>query len=181
MRGQVGFARAGQVEPRIGEGIDHAGAILDQTHRYLIEDPRMQLVAALCAGRGLDGVPNFLLALQLHRIGPAVALVHQVAQAVIGVLVARRRDVETAPAGQLQARRAEVQLDAVLVAVTNPEQVVLLAVQPGKGQPFEGVHQLGLLRFTWGILGGKTDHARAIGPLVTAGVDKGFGALRIAA
>jgi hypothetical protein len=45
--GQVGLARAGHVEPRVGERLDHAGAILDQTHRYLIEDPRMQLVAAL--------------------------------------------------------------------------------------------------------------------------------------
>jgi len=39
--GQVGFACTGQVETRVGQGLDHAGAILDQTHRYLIEDPSM--------------------------------------------------------------------------------------------------------------------------------------------
>ena len=61
----------------------------------------MQLVATLCAGRGLDGVAHLLGALQLHRICPTVALVQQVAQAVIGVLIARWRDVQAAPGGQL--------------------------------------------------------------------------------
>lgn len=68
----------------------------------------MQLVAALGAGRGLNGVADLLGALQLDRIGPAVALVHQVAQAVKSVLVARWRDVEAAPSGQLKARGAEM-------------------------------------------------------------------------
>lgn len=140
----------------------------------------MQLVAALSTGRGLDGVAHFLGALQLHGIGPAVALVHQVAQAVKGVLVARRRDVQASACGQLQARGAEVQLDAVLVAVTDPEHVVLLAVQPGEGQLLEGVHNFGLLRLAWRVLGGKADHARPVGPLVAAGVDKCFGAAGIA-
>ncbi|WP_425300252.1 hypothetical protein [Pukyongiella litopenaei] len=178
---EVGLADAGQVEARIGQGIDHAGAILDQTHRYLIEDPRMQLVAAMSAGRGLDGVAHLLGALQLHRIGPAVALVHQVAQAVKGVLIAGWRDVEAAPCGQLEARAAEMQLDAAFVAVTNPEHVVLLAVQTGKGQLLEGDHHLGLLRLAGRVLGGKADHARAVGPLVAAGVDQRLGAGRIAA
>jgi len=97
--GQVGLADAGQVKTRIGQGIEHAGAILDQTHRNLIEDPRMQLVAAMGAGWGLDGVADLLGALQLHRIGPAVALVHQVAQGIEGVLVARWRNVQTASSG----------------------------------------------------------------------------------
>jgi hypothetical protein len=30
--GQVGLANSGQVEARIGKSVDHAGAILDQTH-----------------------------------------------------------------------------------------------------------------------------------------------------
>ena len=68
----------------------------------------MQLVSAMGAGRGLDGIADLLGALQLHRVGPAVALVHQVAQTVIGVLVARRGDVQAAPTGQLQARGAEM-------------------------------------------------------------------------
>lgn len=141
----------------------------------------MQLVAAMSAGRVLDGVADLLRALQLHRIGPAVALVHQVTQAVIGVLVARWRDVQAAPRGQLKARGAEVQLDAVLVAVTDPEHVILLAVQSGESQPLEGIHHLGLLRLTGHVLGSKADHARAVGPLVTTSVDQRLGAAWIAA
>ena len=141
----------------------------------------MQLVAAMGTGWGLDGVAHLLGALQLHRVGPAVTLVHQVAQAVKSVLVARWRDVEAAPGGQLQARGAEVQFDAVLVAVTDPEHVILLAVQPGEGQLLEGVHDLGLLRLAGRVLGGEADHARAVGPLVAAGVDQRLGAAGIAA
>lgn len=141
----------------------------------------MQLVAALGTGRGFDGVAHLLGALQLHRVGPAVALVHQVAQAVIGVLIARWSDVEAAPGGQFQARGAEVQLNAVLVAVTDPEHVILLAIQSGKGQLFEGAHDLGLLCLAGRVLSGKADHARPVGPLVAAGVDQRLGAAWIAA
>jgi len=76
--GQVGLAGAWQVKARIGKGIEHAGAVGDQADADLVEDPRMQLVAAVGAGRGLDCVADILRALQLHRVGPAVALVHQV-------------------------------------------------------------------------------------------------------
>ena len=141
----------------------------------------MQLVAAMGAGRGFDGSAHLLGALQLHRIGPAMALVHQVAQAVIGVLIARWRDVQAAPGSQLKARGAEVQLDAVFVAVTDPEHVILLAVQPCESQLLEGVHDLGLLCLAGRILGGKADHARAVRPLVAAGVDQRLGAAGIAA
>jgi len=99
--GQVGLADAGQLEARIGKGIEHAGAVGDQADADLIEDPRMQLVTPMGAGRGLDGVAHLLGALEFHRIGPAVALVHQVTQAVIGVLIARRRNVQAAAGGQL--------------------------------------------------------------------------------
>ncbi len=58
--GQIGLADTGQVEARVGQYPDHAGAILDQTHRYLIEDPRMQLILALGAGWGLDGVADLV-------------------------------------------------------------------------------------------------------------------------
>jgi len=71
---------------------------------------------------------------------PAVALVNQVARAVVGVLIPRWGDVQAAPGGQLQARGAEMQLDAVLMTVADPEHVVLLTVQPGERQLLEGVH-----------------------------------------
>lgn len=141
----------------------------------------MQFVAAMGAGRSFDGVAHLLGTLQLHRVGPAVALVHEVAQAVIGVLIARWGDVQASPGVHLQAWGAEVQLYTVLVAVTDPEHVILLAVQTGEGQLLEGVHDLGLLRLAGRIPGGKADHARAVGPLVAAGVDQRLGAAGIAA
>ena len=67
------------------------------------------------------------------------------------------------------------------MAVTDPEHIVLFAVQPGKGQLLEGVHHFGLLRLARRVLGCETDHARAVGPLVAAGVDQRLGAARIAA
>jgi len=130
----------------------------------------MQLVAALGAGWGFNGVADLLGALQLHRIGPAVALVHHVAQAIEGLLIARRRDVQASARGQLQARRAEVKLDAVFVGMSDPEHLILLRVQPREGQTFESVHDLGLLFPGRGFFGGKADHTRALGPLVAAGI-----------
>lgn len=141
----------------------------------------MELIAALGSGGGLEGVAHFLGALHVHRIGPAVALVHQIPQAVIGVLVARRRDVEAFACGQLQARRAEVQLDTAFVAMADPEHFILLRVQPREGQPLELVHDFGLLVLGRVVAVGKADHARAVGPLVAACVDQGLGALGVAA
>ena len=105
----------------------------------------MQLVAAMGAVRGFDGVVYLLRALQLHRIGPAVALVHHVPQAVIGVWIAGWRDVEALARRQLQARSAEVKLDPAFVAMADPEHLILLRVQPREGQPLEPVHDVGLL------------------------------------
>jgi hypothetical protein len=76
---EVGFANAGQVEASVRECIDHAGAVRYQADADLVLQPRVQFVAPLSACRGLNGVSDFLGALQLHRIGPAVALVHHVA------------------------------------------------------------------------------------------------------
>jgi hypothetical protein len=74
--GDVGLARAGQIEACVGQGVDHTGAVGNQAHADLIEDPRMQLVAPLRAGWGLSGVAHLLQALGVQRVGPAVALVH---------------------------------------------------------------------------------------------------------
>ena len=178
---QVGFADAGQVEASIGERVDHAGAVRYQADADLVLQPSVQLVSALCAGWGLNGVADLLGALQLHWVGPAVALVHHIAQAVEGLLIAGRRNVQTSARGQLQARCAEVKLNAVFVGMPDPEHLILLRVQPREGQPLEVVHDLGLLFFGWGIFCGKADHARAIGPLVAAGVDQGLGAVGVAA
>jgi hypothetical protein len=117
--GQVGLTDAGQVEARVCKRIDHGCAVCDQTDADLVLQPRMQLVATLSARWRLYGVADLLRALQLHRIGPAMALVHHVAQAVEGFLVAGRSDIQAAARGQLQARRAEVKLDAVFVGISG--------------------------------------------------------------
>ncbi|WP_259964233.1 hypothetical protein [Leisingera aquaemixtae] len=93
----VGLACPRQVEACVGERVDHGRAVGDQAHIDLVLYPGVQLVSAMRARRGLKCVADFLGALHIHRIGPAVALVHHVAQAVIGVLVARRRDIEALP------------------------------------------------------------------------------------
>ncbi|MFH4051446.1 hypothetical protein WAI70_18575, partial [Acinetobacter baumannii] len=74
-----------------------------------------------------------------------------------------------------------MQFHAVFVAVADPEHVILLAVQPGEGQLLECVHDLGLLRLAGRVLSRKADHARAVGPLVEAGVDQRLGAAVVAA
>ncbi|WP_409202415.1 hypothetical protein [Sulfitobacter sp. S190] len=150
--GDVGLAGARQVEACVGERIDNGRAVGDQAHIDLVLYPRVQLFSALSAGRGLDGVADVLRALHIHRIGPAVALVHHVPQAVIGLPVARWRNVEALACRQLQARRAEVQLDPAFVAMADPEHLILLGVQPHKGQPLEPVHDLGLLVLGRGLL-----------------------------
>ena len=93
---QVGFACAREVKACIDERVEHARAVGDQADADLILQPRVQFVPPLRTGWGLNGVTDLLGALQLHRIGPAVALVHHVSQAVEGFLVARRRDVQAA-------------------------------------------------------------------------------------
>jgi hypothetical protein len=94
---EVGVANAGQVEVRVCESVNHAATVIDQANAALIQNPRVQLIAPLYAGWGFDGVADLLGALQLHRVCPAVALIHHVPQAVKSSLITGRRDVQ-APA-----------------------------------------------------------------------------------
>ena len=120
-------------------------------------------------------------ALHVHGIGPAVGLVHQVAQAVEGALIAGRGNVEAAPAVQLHTRRAEMQLDTILVGVAHPETGVAVGIETGEGDLLETVDHLPLLVFGRGVLAAKADDAGAIGPFVRASVDQVDHALGIAA
>ncbi|SHI03469.1 hypothetical protein SAMN05443551_4157, partial [Marivita hallyeonensis] len=74
-----------------------------------------------------------------------------------------------------------MELDPAFVAMADPEHLILLRVQPREGQPLEPVHNLGLLVLGRVVTIRKADHARAVGPLVAAGVDQSFGAVGIAA
>lgn len=179
--GDVGLAGAWQVEACFGERLDHGRPVGDQPHVDLVLYPGVQLVSTLGTGRGLGGVTDFLGAFHVHRVGPTVALIHHVPKTVVGVLVSGRRDVEALARRQFQARRAEVKLDPAFVAMADPEHLILLRVQPREGQPLEPVHDLGLLVLRRVVAVRKADHARAVGPLVAAGVDQGLGALGVAA
>ena len=74
-----------------------------------------------------------------------------------------------------------MQLDPAFVAMADPEQLILLGVQPREGQPLETVHNLGLLILGRVVTVREADHACAVSPLVVAGIDQGLGSLGIAA
>ncbi|MFC3142388.1 hypothetical protein [Psychromarinibacter halotolerans] len=99
-------------------------------------------------------------------------LVHEIAQAVEGALIAGWGNIEAAPAVQLHARRAEMQLDAILVGVAHPEAGIAVGIEAGEGDLLEAVDHLLLLALGRGVLAGEADDASAVGPLVWAGVDQ---------
>lgn len=141
----------------------------------------MDLLAGLGTLRGLKDGLNLLRAVGVHRVGPTVCLVHKVAKGVESGLIAGRGDVQAAARGQVEARGAEVQFDAPLVAVTDPEDVELFGVEACEGELLEAVHDLDLLRLGRGIVGGKADDPGAVGPGMGAGVDQRLGPVGAAA
>lgn len=141
----------------------------------------MDLLAGLGALRGFKDGLHLPRAVGVHRIGPAVGLVHQVAQRVEGGLIAGRGDVQAAARGKVETRGAEVQLNAAFMAVADPEDVDLLGVEAREGELFEAVHDLGLLRLGRGVIGGEADDTGAVGPGVGARVDQRLGPVGVAA
>lgn len=132
----------------------------------------MDQFAGIAAPDALDEAYGLAGTLRCHRIVPAVFLVQNIAQSVVVLLVARRRDVEAAPARQLHAWRYEMQLDASLMGVLHPKYIVLVGFEAGKGKTLEGVHYLPLVGGARRVLRREGDDAGAIGPLVRAGVDQ---------
>lgn len=141
----------------------------------------MDLLAGLGTLRGLKDGLDLLRAAGVHWVGPAVGLVHQVAKGIEGGLIAGRGDVQAAARGKVEARGAEVQLDAAFVAVADPEDVELFGVEAREGELFEAVHDLGLLRLGRGVICGKADDTGAVSPDVGAGIDQRLGPVGIAA
>ncbi|GAA3857693.1 hypothetical protein GCM10022404_05670 [Celeribacter arenosi] len=132
--GDVVLAGAGDLEARIGQSVDHAGAVGNDADADLIEDPIMQRFATLRAGRRFNRRPHFTGAFWVQRVCPTVRFVQQIAQAGKGGLMSWRRDVQGLASVELKAWRAEVQLDVALVCMAHPEAIVLIPVQPSKGQ-----------------------------------------------
>lgn len=141
----------------------------------------MDFIAGLGTLRGFKDGLHLLRAVGLHGVGPAVGLVHHVAKGIEGGLIAGRGDVQAAARGEVEARGAEVQFDAALVAVADPEDIELLRVEAREGKLFEAVHDLGLLRLSRGVVGGKADDTGAVCPGMGAGVDQRLGPVGIAA
>lgn len=146
-----------------------------------LDDPVMDQLAGIAAPHALDEADGLAGALRRHRIVPAVFLVQNIAQGVVVLLVARRRDVEAAPARKLHARRHEMQLDAALMGMADPQHIALVGFETGKGKVLEGVHHLPLLGRVRRVFRREGDDAGAIGPLVRAGVDQRAHAVFIAA
>ncbi|GHF06862.1 hypothetical protein GCM10016455_29860 [Aliiroseovarius zhejiangensis] len=132
--GDVIFAGTGDLEARVCERIDHAGAVADGADTNLIEDPIVDRFATLSPRRRFNRRPHFAGALWVQRVCPTVRFVHQITQAGKGVLMSRRSDVQRLARAELKAWRAEVQLDVALMRVAHPETIVLIPVQPRKGQ-----------------------------------------------
>lgn len=65
-----------------------------------------------------------------------------------------------------------MQLDPAKVRVAHPKAVKLTILQTGKSQGLEAQHCFPLLLFRWPILIGEREHARCVGPFVSAPVDQ---------
>lgn len=141
----------------------------------------MDDLSGLSAPRQFDQADDITSPRRVLGIGPAVALVLDITEGVERLLVARGRDVQATPAGQLHPGRHEVELDPVLVSVAHPEDIPLVTLQAGERQSLEGVHHLGLLALGRRILPREGQDARAVGPLVGTCVDLGFDKRRVAA
>lgn len=137
--------------------------------------------SGLAAPSQFDQADDVASPRRVFGIGPTMALVLDIAERVERLLVARGRDVEAAPAGQLHPGCHEVELNPVLVGVADPEDVPLVSLQAGERQSLEGVHHLGLLALGRCILPREGQDARAVGPLVRTCVDLGFHKRRVAA
>lgn len=179
--GDVIFAGARQVETCRRQSLGHARAVADVAGFDALDDPVLDQLAGIAAPDAFDEANGLAGALGRHRIIPAVFLIQNIAQSVVMLLVARRRDVEAAPARKLHARRHEMQLDAALVGVTHPQHIALVGFETSKGKALEGVHHLPLLGRVRRVLCREGDDAGAIGPLMRAGVDQRAHAVCVAA
>lgn len=141
----------------------------------------MDQLAGIAAPDAFDEAEGLAGALRRHWVIPAVFLVQNIAQGVVVLLVAGWRDIEAAPARKLHAWRHEMQLDAALVGMADPQHIALVGFEAGKGKVLEGVHYLPLLGRVRRVLRREGDDASAIGPLMRAGVDQRAHAVCIAA
>nr|WP_297802887.1 hypothetical protein [uncultured Brevundimonas sp.] len=89
----------------------------------------MDDLAGLTAPRQFNQADHVASPRGIFGIGPAVVLVLDISKGVESFLVARRRDIEAASAGQLHSRRHEVEFNAVLMGVSYPQDIPLIPFQ----------------------------------------------------
>jgi hypothetical protein len=179
--GDVIFADARQAEACRRQGLCHCGTVMDVAGLDALDDPVIDHLSRIAAPDALDEADGLTGALRRHRIVPAMLFVEDVAQGVVVLLVAWRRDIQAATADELHARGDEMQLDAVFVRVAHPENITLVGVETGESQALEIVHHLPLLAVVRRVLGREGDDAGTIGPLVRASVDQCLHPVGIAA
>ncbi len=178
--GDVVFSGARQVEPRRRQSLGHVRAVTDAAGLDALDDPVMDQLAGIAAPDAFDEADGLAGALWRHWVIPAVFLVQNIAQGVVVLLVAGRRDIEAAPARKLHAWRHKMQLDASLVGMADPKHIALVGFEAGKGKVLEGVHHLPLLGRARRVFRREGDDSGPIGPLVRAGVDQRAHAVCIA-
>ena len=94
----------------------------------------MEFFTSLRAPRSFNCGPHLARSIRLQGIRPAVGFIQLVAQGCKRRLMAGRCNVQRFAGAELKTRRAEVQFDIAFVAVAHPEAIVLIPVQPSKGQ-----------------------------------------------
>jgi hypothetical protein len=113
-------------------------------------------------------------------VSPAVSVIENVPERIIGLLKARRGDVKAPPLGQFHARRGEVKLDAAFMRMPDPKDVPLVWFKPRESQGLKGVYGFALLSLAGVIFSCERQDTGAVAPLVGCGVDQGFGVRRVA-
>ncbi len=96
----------------------------------------------------------------------------QIHEGAEGAFVAGRCDVQALAGQKLHAGHEEVQLDAPRVGVPHPEHIELVGLQPGTGEVLEPLDDRALLLLGRCVLGGETDDAALVAPLVLHRVDE---------
>lgn len=178
--GDVIFAGARQIEAGRRQSLGHARAVTDFASLDALDDPVMDQFARVATPDALDKAGGLAGTLRRHRVVPAVLLVQNIAYGVVMLLVAGRRDIEAAPARKLHAGGHEMQFDAALMGVADPQHIALVGFETGKGKALEGVHHLPLLGRVRRVFRRESDDAGPIGPLVRTGVDQRAHAVGIA-
>ena len=126
----------------------------------LARDPRPQL-RRLAVG----AVPRLLLpgARRVVRVTPALVEVQGLDQGVVGLLPARRRDVEALAGLQVAPRGEHMHVHAAGGrAVLHRRPRVAIRVQPGPGGLLELVEHPVDVLVAWPVLRGPGDHARRV-------------------